>query len=304
MMRPTVWLASYPKSGNTWFRAVFVALRQGGVIDLNRLRAPGTASIASDRARVEDALGIPSSLLTADEIDLLRPRVDEVFAGFAGRMLEDDGEDPYAESSSILCKIHDALFCGPAGETIVSIAATQAAIYVVRDPRDVAVSYAHHNAWSHERAVVELGDPEAAMSRSVHGIRSQVRQRLGTWSEHVSSWLDQSLIPVHVVRYEDCHRDPVTTFSAALQFAGFDADPADVAVAVDTARFDRLQEQETASGFRERPAQTDRFFRRGVAGAWRDELAHELAARVEADHGDVMRRLGYLPDALPDECST
>ena len=37
------------------------------------------------------------------------------------------------------------------------------------------------------------------------------------------------------------------------------------------------------------------FFRRGMAGAWRTELAPELSRRVERDHAAVMRRLGYLP---------
>jgi hypothetical protein len=289
MTRGTVWLASYPKSGNTWFRSVFVAWRQGGPVDLNLLRAPGTAAIASSRARVEDALGIPSSLFTADEIDLMRPRVDEVASEDSAS--SDDG------LQNCLCKIHDALFCGPAGEPIVSVATTRAAIYIVRDPRDVAVSVAHHNSWSHERAVAELGDPEAALSRAVH---SQVRQRLGSWSEHVGSWLDQELFPVHVVRYEDCHHDPVATFTAALGFAGFEANKGDIAVAVDAVSFDRLQAQEAATGFRERPALVDRFFRRGVVGSWRDELTHELVERVETDHGDVMRRLGYLGEAAPE----
>lgn len=296
------WLASYPKSGNTWFRAVAVAWRTGHSVDLNQLSAPGIATIASARPRLEAALGIPTSLMTDDEIDLLRPRVDDVIAGRWGppRSEFDDedvaptGEDPRTSSAGpVLVKIHDALYGGPTGEPIVSPSSTVGAICIVRDPRDVAVSYAHHYGLTHERAVAVLGDPDHVLSRSDRGISHQVRQRLGTWSEHVTSWIDHSWFPVHVVRYEDCQRDPVATFTAALRFAGFDALPDDVAVAVDRARFDRLASLEAAGGFRERPDHADRFFRKGVAGGWRTELAAELVARVEADHGAVMTRLGY-----------
>ena len=305
MTRRTIWLASYPKSGNTWFRAVTVALIRQGPVDLNRLRAPGIGSIASSRVRMEAALGVPSSLMTHEEVDLLRPRVEEVVAQTApARVRPDDPEAAATEADAAgsraqITKIHDALFPGPSGEPIVSVAATRSAIYIVRDPRDVAVSYAHYSGWSPERAVDALADPDYTMSSGTRRVHDQVRQRLGTWSDHVCSWLDHDFFPVHVVRYEDCARAPVETFTTALRFAGYDVEPADVAEAVDTVRFDRLATQERTAGFRERPASADRFFRRGEAGAWREELAPELAARIEATHGHVMRRLGYPvgPDA-------
>lgn len=306
MSRPITWLASYPKSGNTWFRAVAVAWTSKRPIDLDALRAPGIESIASSRARFERALGIPTSLLTADEIDLLRPRVDEVVIGRWAVATDpstaddeadaDHRADPSPTGAAVgtrLSKIHDALFVGPAGEPIVSVAATYGAVYIVRDPRDVAVSLAHHNGWTLERTVDAMADPEGAMSAATDRVPEQVRQRTGSWSDHVRSWLDQRHVPVHVVRYEDLHRDPVAAFTEALRFAGYPADPADVAVAVDAARFDRLAEQERATGFPERGVVADRFFRRGIVGAFRDELPADLAARIAADHAEVMDRLGY-----------
>jgi hypothetical protein len=276
----TVWLASYPKSGNTWFRAVFTAWQTGQEVDLNRLGTKDTSSIASSRMRIEEGLGVVSSLLTADEIEQLRPRADEVVdAGF---------ESPH------LCKVHDALFRGSAGEFIVSVAATRCAVYVVRDPRDVALSYANHNRWDVARVAAEMGDERHCMSNSTAAPSNQVRQRLGSWSDHVTSWVDDAPFDVHVVRYEDCITDPVGTFTTALRFAGFDASEASVATAVELTRFDRLAAKEAADGFRERPAATERFFRRGKAGGWRDELDPELAAVIAHDHAAVMRRLGYL----------
>jgi hypothetical protein len=123
---------------------------------------------------------------------------------------------------------------------------------------------------------------------------SQLRQKLPGWSAHIVSWLDQSDIPVHLIRYEDLQIDPVTTLGRALQFASQAATDEEICRAVQFADFARLRQQEEEMGFREAPQQAGaRFFRRGEAGGWRDELTPDEAARIVAAHGPVMRRLGY-----------
>ena len=270
-----VWLASYPKSGNTWFRAVYSAWLTGGPVDLGRL--PG--DLVAVRPVFDHALGVPSSALTHDEIDRLRPRADEVLAA--------DADVPS------LWKVHDAYLSGPGGDPIVSTAATRAALYFVRDPRDVAVSYAHRarrpSDWARER----LRDPDAAIAAEHDRVDVQLRQRLGTWSEHVRSWVDDPPFPVTLVSYEDCVSAPVETFAKALEVVvGDPVERERVARAVAHAEFRLLREAEAAQGFDEPGAPP--FFRRGEAGAWRDELPAAVAEGIAADHRDVMRRLGYL----------
>lgn len=275
----TVWLASYPKSGNTWLRAVFTAWLTPGPVDVNRL--VGNV-IAGSRVAFDSALGIPSSSLTPDEIDSLRPRADEVLAADA------DPTTPYVR------KVHDALFHGPGGEPIVSVAATRAALYVVRDPRAVAVSYAHQTGGDVDAIVRRLGDPDAAVAAGTTRLDEQLRQRLGTWSQHVRSWLDHAPFDVEAVRYEDLAAAPVETCVRALRFAGFGlVDETRVVDALERAAFDRLRRAEGDTGFRERLPGVAQFFRRGEADAWREELPGELAERIRQDHGEVMARFGY-----------
>ena len=69
----TVWLASYPKSGNTWFRMLVANLRQPAPVDINDL--PETGGIASARVWFDHTMLFESGLLTHEETDALRPLV-------------------------------------------------------------------------------------------------------------------------------------------------------------------------------------------------------------------------------------
>jgi aryl sulfotransferase len=279
MTGPTVWLASYPKSGNTWMRALFTAWRSGAPIHLDELEG---APMAAGRTVFAEELGVLSTSLTHDEVDLLRPRVDEVLAARAG--------------GPLLRKVHDAYLSGPAGEPILSVAATRCALYLIRDPRDVAVSYAHHHGRPFAWACGHMSDPRATVDVDGDPVPRHLRQRLGTWSGHVRSWVDEARFPVEVVRYEDLAESPAAEFARALSSAGFGpVDDAAVAEAVELASFDRLRRAEEEHGFRERDPKAREFFRRGRAGSWRDELPDELAAAIVDAHGETMERFGYEP---------
>ena len=181
MSARTVWLASYPKSGNTWVRALLAALGDGAV-DINRTMS---ATIASARTPLERLTGLVSSELLPEEVMRLRPLVD---ADLNARL-------PEGRSGLWHRKIHDGLFTGLDGAPIVSPAATRAAIYVVRDPRDVAVSYAHHLGVCVADAVQAMGDRAWRMGGGRHSPSRHFSQHLGTWSEHVEGWLDHQALP-------------------------------------------------------------------------------------------------------------
>ena len=113
----------------------------------------------------------------------------------------------------------------------------------------------------------------------------------------MASWLEQTDIPVLLVRYEDMQADAAAVLRRVLDFAGRPATEDEIRRAVAYASFDELRRQEDDRGFREapRPWSGGTFFRRGEAGAWRDELTAEQVARIEAAHAGMMRRLGYEP---------
>lgn len=278
------WLASYPKSGNTWMRALLANYFDEGdrPADINRL---GSGPIASSRTVFDEYVGIEASDLTQDEIERLRPLVYE---RISEQIAEADPADP------LFLKVHDAFVRTVDAVPIMSKRATAGAVYLVRNPLDVAVSFSHHSAQSVADIVTHMADPDFAFVSEPSRLHRQMRQRLLTWSGHVTSWLDEPGLRVLCVRYEDLLADTRTVFSSVLQFAGVTPDPDRVATAVEFSRFDELQRQEADGGFGEKNPRSESFFRTGQAGSWRTELDAELVERVMSDHRSVMTRLGYL----------
>ena len=277
------WLASYPKSGNTWMRAFLSNLKEDGdvPVDINDL---ATGSIASARVWLDEVLGFDTAGLTADEVERLRPAVYDWAR-------HDDGIGYH--------KIHDAYTLTPGGEPIVGRGATRGALYIVRNPLDVAPSAANHWHCTIDEAIAQMGDLRTEFCRSGGRLSPQVRQRLLTWSRHVLSWVDAAGLRREVVRYEDLLDDPLATFTRAAAFLELPRDSVRVSKAIRFSEFRELARQEAERGFLERPQRAERFFRRGAGRAWQDELTTAQVKRVIADHGEVMRRFGYL-DAAGD----
>lgn len=280
--RSIVWLASYPRSGNTWLRALLTNYLKGSHHPAS-ISALAGGSIAVLREVFDEYLGLSSSDLTAEEILRHRPRLHALLAAELPR--------------PSFVKVHDACLRVPGGALLFPPAGTLGAVYVVRNPLDVAVSYAHFWNWPVARGVAELNRPEASLSSPRRGIHERLPQRLLTWSGHVASWIDQRELPVHTVRYEDLLADAADAFGAVLRFAGFEVESERVARAVEHARFGELRGQEEHSGFPDKPRTARFFFRAGRAGAWRDALSREQVRAITDAHAPLMERFGYLEEA-------
>ena len=166
---------------------------------------------------------------------------------------------------------------------------SRAAVYIVRDPLDVAVSYGRHYGTT-------PGDAARSISRSDHTIAADatnVAQYVGEWSEHVRGWTGTRDFPVHVMRYEDMKADPQAAFAALLGFLGIPLDAERLERAVRHASFDEMKRQEAHTPFVERSANLDRFFHTGETGQWKNALSPEDVTFLRQCHGKTMARLGY-----------
>ena len=223
-----------------------------------------------------------------------------VYAELASNAPDTEYEKPRKPSEVRFVKVHDAYtLTSQGGPLLGGRAGADGAIVIVRDPRDVVLSLANHGRTSIDEALARMNNQEMSYARPRHQA-GRLRHKVLAWSAHVTSWLDQIDIPIHLLRYEDLHANTVSAFSAALDFAHRRASIEEIRRAVAYARFAELRRQELENGFCEAPVQPGGlFFRRGEVGAWHDELTLGQVARIEAMHGAMMQRLGYRLTSEP-----
>jgi len=273
----TVWLASFPKSGNTWMRAIVTALQTGDhLFAVNQL---GSGAQPFHVGGAVGRWGMDVRWVDNDEIEVLR-------SAMTHRRVA-----PPSDAPPMLRKTHELYRPGSDGREPFPLAATRAAILIVRDPRDVACSYAPFFGTNLAGAVASMQIDRPAYPNPA---QQSARQPWGSWSSHTLSWLDETVpFPVHLVRYEDMRSDAVGVLKPVFDAIGMPVPTEDLAAAVERTRFDRLKSDETDKGFRETSPKTRTFFRKGRAGGWREELPENLVARLRDDHGPVMEMLGY-----------
>jgi hypothetical protein len=281
-MAEIFWLASYPKSGNTWLRILLANVRAGGEADIDALAHYGMSG-AFSRIVFDQYCGFKSSTLPMAVCESLRPQIFRLLAAHA--------------PIPLVLKVHDARRLTPKGEPLFPPDITAGTIYIVRNVLDVAPSAADHWAVDHAEAVRRLCDGEFALMADSNALAPGLPSFVGSWSGHIASWLDRSGVPLLVVRYEDLMADTAAVLAKVLALLGWAADDETIRRAVEASAFARLQRRERDNGFCERPPQArSQFFRRGRIGSWREDLAPDLVRRLIDAHGDAMRRFGYLDE--------
>lgn len=276
-----VWLASYPKSGNTWFRIFLTYLLNGAQqeLDLNKQTIIGTG--AGARFVMNSALGFNSMLLSEDELSVLRPSIYNWHG---------------AKPGLHYIKIHDAYHSPRNQQAIISKHSIHGIIYFARNPLDVVISFAHHMNCSIDEAIHMMNNPFLALKGTATKLSSQVRQICSSWSLHVSSWINNKALKLCMLRYEDMHADPLHHFSRALRHLNLEFSEDQINNALRYSSFAQLQQQEQQQGFRESVAPEHAFFRKGIVGDWQSTLSDKQVAQMITHHGPMMRHLGYLDE--------
>jgi hypothetical protein len=269
-----VWLASYPKSGNTWLR-VFLhnyIKQPDAPYSINKLT--DLSASECNAAFFEKHILGAAGAYTTQEVQRARPKVHQDLTH-----LHDD---------LVFIKTHNANRAVH-GIPLCTQAVSAGAIYIIRDPRDVAVSYAAYTGRALDDVITFMAEPGAAN----RGTGTQVFEFLGTWSGHAESW---TAGPKFLrLRYEDMLEDTAREFGRVIRYLGGDPDPARLAKAVAFSDFATLSKQEAADGYQAGSPTAAPFFRQGRAGRWREVLNDTQRARIELQHSALMKRFGYLP---------
>ncbi len=273
-MKQAWWLASYPKSGNTWLRWFLSSyLADGSAVGLDDLLPTGNPAA---RQLIDRHLGIDSADLSREELAQLHP--------IALQRAITSGPDQRC------WKTHAAAVDG--GVCWLPQAVDNRLVLIVRDPRDVALSYAAFAGVDQQTAVSWLNDSGHRLPLYDRGIGPDVPVYTGSWSEHLRSWLGLESEKLLVLRYEDLHDSPHQAFTRLVRHLRLEPCEHRLARAIEATRFEQAAALESTHGFAEAPAGR-RFFVAGRVGRWRDELAPELADRLLQAHGQTMRKMGY-----------
>ena len=267
-----VWLASYPKSGNTWLRCLLEAYRRNGQIDLNDMRishSDGGATLMRGVSPMPlDALGLNGQML-------LRPAA---LLNLFCRL-----------SEPIWVKTHFANIQPDGLPPLIPAEFTKKAVYVVRDPRSVVLSMSRFFQFSIDASVETMRSNDFTIGDG----KDFASCLVSSWTNHVAGWTSETRYPVHIVKYEDLMIDAGKELTEVLAFLEQDIDEKIVKKAVKATNMAKLQQKEESGGFRENSGKGGGFFN-GGGTRWQDELGPKWIKQIEEDHGTVMRALGYL----------
>ena len=267
--RPITWLASYPKSGNTWVRAILFSGLTGSC-DINRL-GDVVPSFRNAVKKVQPAKK--------------RPEINNnsaIFWSMAQRRAAFD-----LGGKQIVFKTHIAALKYE-GEQFPIENVTRRVIYVARDPRDVIFSYANHYDLSKRQAIENIENQNNAIVDAA----SKEFEFISSWGQHVSSWLNLKQ-PKLIIKYEDLEKDTVTVIRRLFDFMEIKPLIGYEQIAEQTS-FKNLKNQEKKSGFVE-SVNKKTFFNKGKSKQWKNSSEAGLRELTKQTL-EAMKLLGYRPN--------
>ena len=235
-------IASFPKSGNTWVRFLVANLLHPGVVSF-------------------------------ENIDILIPPVHKHSFYFYLKM-----RSPRIMKSH---EYYDKRY--------------KKAIYIVRDPRDVAVSY-----WHHRIKFRRIEEDYPIKDFTTDFLDGSV-DKFGTWNENVGSWLEAQEnhdADILILRYEDLLQKTETEVSKIINYLKINNISDEIVRnAITNSSFEKMSELENIQsktwGLTQDTRQDMNFVRKGQAGGWKTELPPESAAQITESWRTLMERFGY-----------
>tara|TARA_B100000161_G_C33517275_1_gene399354 strand:+ start:58 stop:924 length:867 start_codon:yes stop_codon:yes gene_type:complete len=279
------YLASYPRSGNTWCRIfiseIFRIKKHNVNKEFNLNIGFKTGSIISDRNWLDDQLGICSSDLDFKELDHLRNKIEI--------------QNKYSPNKLRFHKVHDSYFIkGSTCKSVISKVNCKGIVYIVRNPFDIAISLSNFFSWDITTAIEFLLSNESELCGSKKNGEIQCRQYLGNWENHFLSWTNQSELPLLILKYEDLSREPIKYFTKLANFLEIEFDNDLIEQVTSNIQFIKLREKEDHEGFIENCNNKKKFFYSGKVGTGLKQLKDCQIAQLKESFKDTLIKLSYI----------
>ncbi len=278
-----IWLASYPKSGNTWLRMFLRSyfLEKDQKFSIN----------STGNKDFETSLFPNYALLKELNIDY--KKFKNIYQNWINLQshINKNNKVNFLKTHNANLVIENYKFTDTDN--------TIGGIYIVRDPRDVLISYSHHLDLSHEEVLRNMTDNNnyELCTNDPHLKEGFIRTITGSWSTNYQSWKSYKGRHLHFLKYEDLTKNPKKEFFNILKylknFVDFEIDEEKVNKSIKETTFINLQNIEKKEGFKEEGMRTG-FFRKGKVGDWRTNLDPKIAGNLESKFEKLMKELGYL----------
>ena len=280
-----VWLSSYPKSGNTYLRSLLSAyiFSKDGIFNFellkNFIQFPNKFIFEKLGLNISNNLELVNNYIKAQE--------------FINKM--------WKKNEIHFVKTHSS--CASIGKNkFTDIKNTLGVVYIVRDPRNVVTSYAHHFQKSHEEAINDItGDLNIGVKSKTHPPTF-----VGSWQFHYNSWKQFNKYQRFLlIKYEDLIKNPEKNLLEILNFifklgnSKFKLDKNKFDNTIKSTSFEQMQKLEKNYGFFEAATQKKtgekiKFFNLGKENNWKSTLDKLLVKKIENSFQNEMRELKYL----------
>jgi hypothetical protein len=278
-----IWLASYPKSGNTWLRSILSAyyFSKDGEFEFNLLdnikQFPHEVFFEDDKNFYSEPESTSRNWIKK-QIEINKDRKIKLF------------------------KTHNAL-CSINGNNFTDTANTLGAIYIIRDPRKIISSISNHYQISINEAYEFMNNNRKALSTKKNN-QYPGFVPLFSWSIHLEGWINCKLFPVMTIKYEDLQHETFFTIKKVINFINkisksknlFNRDKAKNSI--ESCQFDRLKKMEQKQGFQESMIKNDNsgsvnFFNLGQKNDYKKLLDKKLIKTLNELYKNELKKFNY-----------
>ena len=274
-----IWCASYPKSGNTWIRAIIASLiySQDGIFDFKILKKigqfPKRSYFRKFTQNYSDLKKISNYWISAQE-EINKDGKLRIFKTHNGNynFLEND---------------------------FTNIKNTCGVIYIVRDPRNIITSLSNHYKLNLNESLDFILDEKRFLFNvnDTNDISEEnIITLLGSWKNHYNSWKISS--NAIIIKYEDLLSDPKLQINKLClfinKFSKIDFNDQKINNIIKTTSFEELRKKEDEHGFEEASNQNTKFFNLGPKNVWKNMVNEKLILSIEKNFYNEMKELRYI----------
>ena len=278
-----IWVASYPKSGNTWVRSIISSLvyTEDGIFDFPSIKKidqyPQRRFLEYFTQDYNNIHEIKKHWITSQErINL-------------------DTKIKFFKTHHLNCKIDNYPFTNKE--------CTRATIYIVRDPRNLIDSISNHFSKSIEESKKFLLTSKILSPGKEIELRGgNVITYLGSWKEHYKFWTNdnENLL---IIKYEDLvkniHQEIDKIIAFLKNFIDFEVSVTKKENVIKSTSFEALKKIEDSGNFTENvfvkgKSEKIRFFNKGPSNVWQNTLPKNIQKELETELNSELKELGYL----------